>query len=131
MSKIIEFVTYNGWGHAIHAHTMHEVKNYGSWLTRLIDRAKKQYRKSVMVHSSQSPNRGDKIHYKVDGGIREAEIYDIDWCRDPDDMYTLYLLFRPQTENPAGYKHIEGNIYERDHSVDFNPDGGPYPRFIV
>ena len=96
MTKIIDFVEYNGWGHAIHGSTMHDVNNYGSWLARLADKIKKQYRKSVMVHSSVYPRKGDVIKYKVATGVREAEIYDVKPCFDPPDMFTLYLLMKPQ-----------------------------------
>jgi len=101
MKKVIDF-TNGTWGHALHGHTFSRIENHGSWLTRLIDRCRNITRASAMVHSSVYPRKGDKIKYKVANGIREAEIYDIDWCRDPRDMYTLYFMLRPQQETPGG-----------------------------
>ena len=100
MGKIIDFVDYNGWGHAIHGHTFSYEKNHGSWLTRFIDKIKKQYRATVMVHSMKDPRHGDTIRYKTKNGIREAEIYKVDYCGDPKDMFTLHLLYQePEEQN--------------------------------
>ena len=99
---IIDFVKYNGWGHAIHGHTMQDVKNYRSWLHRLIDKIKGQYRKSVMVHSIKYPRKGDTIIYKVSNGIREAKIYDVKPCGNPRDMFTLFLIMRPTKIQKGG-----------------------------
>ncbi|MAI17128.1 MAG: hypothetical protein CBC71_06210 [Rhodobacteraceae bacterium TMED111] len=96
MSKTIDF-TRNTWGHAIHGFTLsREPLKYGSWLTRLLDKYKGQYRKSVMVHSSVYPYKGDFIKYKTEGGVIRAEIYDVKPSFDPRDMFTLHLIFRPK-----------------------------------
>ena len=91
---IIDYVKYNGWSHAIHGETMTEVKNYGSWLIRFIDKNKKKYRASVMVHCNQRLKVKDILRYKVNCGIREVEIYDVKPCRNPRDMYTIYFLLK-------------------------------------
>jgi hypothetical protein len=99
MGKVIDFVSYNGWGHAIHGETMREVTDYGSWLTRWLDKRKNITRKSFMVHSMSYPKIGDVVRYKVSNGIRQVEIYDVRPCRDPDDMFTLFCIFKPQSKN--------------------------------
>lgn len=101
MTKTINFVSYNGWGHAIHGSTMSgPITDYGSWLSRLADKINQVTRKSVMVHCVDYPEIGDRVIWKVAQGIREAEIYDVKHCRDPKDMHTLYLKLKPQIGEP-------------------------------
>ena len=79
-----------GYGHAMHASTFKMApprKVSRGWFRKPL----KIDRVSVMVHC-QSPRVGDTVIYEAKSGkIRTCEIVDIDYCRDPDDMFTLTL----------------------------------------
>ena len=88
--------TKSFWGHAIHADTWHEVKDYGPWFQRWKDKRAGRKRYSVMVHVSPTPKIGQQIKYRTENGERLAQIYNIDYCRDPKDMFKLHIF----TEQP-------------------------------
>ena len=101
MAQTIDF-TSNFWGHALHGSTMYAVTDCGSWLSRLYDKIMNIRRYTVMVHTSDGPRPGDKILYKAARGTIEAEIYDYKWCRDPQDMYTLFIKVTDRETTEAG-----------------------------
>jgi hypothetical protein len=97
MTEVIDFFKYNGWGHALHAHTWRKIEDprKKSWLP---------WKKnpgaifvSVMVHSSKWPKEGDLVKFKGENGPCFAEIYGIEWCRDPKDMFIFTLMFNEKT----------------------------------
>jgi hypothetical protein len=90
--KVIDFTT-NSWGHALHSFTFYEVKDYGSFLSRWVDKLRNRRRYSVMVHCQEVPRVGFKVRLLTESGIQEPTIYDIKYCRDPKDMYTIFLLY--------------------------------------
>lgn len=98
MNKAIDF-TRGCWGHAMHGFTFHEVKDCGSWLSRLFDKVNNRRRYSVSVHSSVSPKIGDRILYKSSRGVINAELYDYKHGRDPKDMYVFYLMVDDKIED--------------------------------
>jgi hypothetical protein len=98
--KTIDYTDYNGWGHALHGSTMREVKmpKHSLWkdlIQRIRDWKQKARYRSVMVHSMQYPLSGDKLKYEASRGIIEAEIVDVDPCRNPSDMFTLTFRVVP------------------------------------
>lgn len=92
--KIIDF-TSSRWGHSLHGHTFSPVKDFGSKLSRYFERKKSIRRYSAMVHSSNYPKIGDMIIYKSENGKTIGEIYHIEYCGDPQDMFKLFFLVRP------------------------------------
>jgi hypothetical protein len=85
--KTIDF-THSMWGHALHGSTFSvEPPHEG-------DDERTMCRYSVMVHSSEYPKVGDKIKFNAKSGIREDEIYEVDPCGDPDDMFILKCIQR-------------------------------------
>lgn len=93
MSKIIDFVKYNGWGHAFHGGTWSEIKD-----PRPIWKRFRQSKfVSVIVHSSHYPKKGNYVRYKSSNGNSIARIFDYKPCMDPADMFTLTLQFDKET----------------------------------
>jgi len=89
MPRVFDF-TRSRWGHALHASTFSQIRRKNP-LDSLVDRFKGVHRFSVMVHCSPTPINGDTVIWKGNRGVVQATIYDVDWCRDPDDMYTLFV----------------------------------------
>lgn len=79
------------WGHAFHASTWHR-EEPRSLLQKVADWLHGTRRWSVMVHSSDWPERGDLIRYKTENGIATAKIFDVEPCGNPEDMFTLKVL---------------------------------------
>lgn len=100
-AQIIDYTSYNGWGHALHGWTMREVEPppIEGWLARRRrakrDRQQEARYRSVMVHSRVYPAIGDTLKYEAERGVIEAEIVGIDPCRDPRDMFTLVFRVVP------------------------------------
>ena len=97
------------WGHAIHGSTFESLprppidpKTYPWWkrhrVTRdekaldLKDTAVNARRYSFLCHSSRYPKIGTKVIWKNEMGDREGTIYKIEPCRDPRDMFKLFVI---------------------------------------
>lgn len=77
------------WGHSMNC--FGDAPEYGSWLTRLIDKRKNRRRYLALIHSSKWPERGDIVKYTSQRGVIEGKIYEVEWLRDPRDMYRIYF----------------------------------------
>lgn len=91
----IDFRGGSSWGRALHGHTFRRAK-----AERLVDKFKDwmqgAYRAAIMVHYPRMPKVGQQVMWNAESGTVAAEIYDVEYCRDPDDMYTLYVRIIPE-----------------------------------
>jgi hypothetical protein len=98
MSKVLDFVKFNGWGHAFHTSTWHEEPRKQSLWNRLRRHDDMIRHYSVMVHHTPMPEVGDTIRWKSKSlrGYSEGEVFKVQPCFNPGDMYTLKFEIRPE-----------------------------------
>lgn len=97
------------WGHAIHGSTFEthsrpriDPKTYPWWKRHRIKHDEKALdaqeerlnvrRYSFLCHSSRYPKIGMKVIWKTAEGDRQGTIYEIEPCRDPRDMFKLFVV---------------------------------------
>lgn len=90
----IDFRNGSSWGRALHGSTFRRAKAEGL-IDRIKDRIQGAYRASVMVHYPRPPVIGDKVVWEAKSGTVTATVYEVARCRDPDDMYTLFVRIIP------------------------------------
>lgn len=111
MTRTHDF-TSNYWGHAIH--TFYEEKDCGSWLSRLFDKWLDRRRYSVFVHTQRTPHIGDLVKYKTSKGLCYAKIYHVEPCRNPPDMFELWLVVDDNVEERP---ENESTVVERPTAI--------------
>ncbi len=79
------------WGHAMHRGTF-QVARHKNWIHRVVDRLCKARRYSFMCHVSPAPKIGDTVMWTAERGEVTATIYDVKQCRDPLDMFTIFVV---------------------------------------
>jgi hypothetical protein len=97
--KTIDFVKYNGLGHAIHGSIWYDIEDPRPkrrfWQKKLPEA---KFIKTL-CHSTEWPNEGDFIRFKGSGGPCIAKVYGYEWKRDPSDMFGLTLMFDVETSD--------------------------------
>ena len=90
----MDFRNGSEWGRALHGSTFTQAK-----AKRLVDRIRDKlqgaYRATVMVHYPRRPKPGDVVLWNANAGEVSAEVYAVDPCGDPHDMYTLAVRVTP------------------------------------
>lgn len=82
------------WGNAMHAETMREVTPEGLFV-RWKDKLEKAYRVQVMIHSPRHPDLGEQFLWSAKAGHDvHGTVYAVERCRDPKDMYTVFVRVR-------------------------------------
>jgi hypothetical protein len=91
------------WGHKLHSstfkgHPPHKVRRWSFLPWPLVDEPESVRRVSFMVHTSDRPDIGREVIWNVAGGVRTGRIYDVEFCDEPRDMMTLFVVV---TETPS------------------------------
>jgi hypothetical protein len=94
----LDFRRPNSWGHALHGHTFQQVRA-DTRLQRLVDWWRGTRRYSFMVHCPCHPRAGQTVAWKAETGDRFGNIYRVDWCFNPEDMFTLFVALTEDTSN--------------------------------
>lgn len=91
--RVIDF-TENRWGHALHGNFMYP-KEADDAKEKRKDKKLKRRRYTVPCHVSPFPREGDKIRYRAERGIVEAQIVHVKHYNDPRDMFDLEIVVTP------------------------------------
>jgi|LNFM01.1.fsa_nt_gb hypothetical protein len=85
------------WGHRLHSSTFtgmkpHKVRRWSFLPWPMVDEPASVRRVSFMVHTSDTPAIGREVIWNAAGGPRTGRIYDVEFCHNPRDMMTLFVV---------------------------------------